>query len=150
MLIPHDTHIMVVDGSRMALFINKGPIQQPRLELLETETHKVPATSAMGTDRPGRSHQSVGQHRSSTQETDLHQQEEATFARKAGDRLASLLKQEDAKAILVADPRVLGFVRERLERVEPAAQQRLVSAIPKNYAGLDADDIAELLSDYNT
>ncbi len=145
MLIPHGTHVMVVDGAKMALFRNSGKDFDPKLELIEQARDITPRTSDIGTDQPGRGYQSVGGHRAAYEQTDYHQLLEDKFAAQACTKLEALLATGEADAILVAAPRVLGTMRSQLK---PAARKRLIAEIDKDYAGRTAAEITQMLSSY--
>lgn len=143
MLIPHGAHVMVVDGAKMALYRNSGKDFAPKLELVEEQEHRVPRSSALGTDQPGHQFQNLGSVGGSHEGTDFHQQAEDEFAAEAARKLGSLLQKEDARAVLVAAPRVLGVMRKQLSDKQ---RERLIAEIDKDYAGRPAADIAEMLA----
>jgi protein required for attachment to host cells len=79
----------------------------------DVDKQEHPSTSELGTDRPGRSHQSVGSHRSAMEETDLHDQAEEAFLADLVHRLdAALLSKEAKDLVIVAPPRALGALRK--------------------------------------
>lgn len=145
MLVPHGAHIMVVDGARLALFRNSSRDSAPKLELIEQERDIAPRTSEIGTDQPGRGFQSVGGHRAAYEQSDYHQMLEDKFARQASVKLEALLAIDDAEAILIAAPRVLGMMRQQLK---PKSRKRLIAEIDKDYAGQTPKEIAKLLNDH--
>lgn len=142
MLIPHGAHVMVVDGSKMALFCNRGKDFAPKLELIEQRRDIAPRTSDIGKDQPGRGFQSVGSHRAAYEQTDYHQLLEDKFAAQATAKLEELLAKSKEDAVLVAAPRVLGAMRSQLK---PSTRQRLIAEIDKDYAGRSATEIAQML-----
>jgi protein required for attachment to host cells len=137
---------MVVDGARMAMMRNAGNMAEPRLEIVEQAHRQAPRTSALGTDRPGRTAQSGQAARSAVDGPDFHAQAEVEFTAAAAARLADLLKRDDAPAILVAEPRVLGIMRDHLD---PHIRKRLIAEIDKDFAGRSAADLAEMLTEYD-
>lgn len=143
MLIPHGAHVMVVDGAKMALFRNGGQDFVPRLELIEEQEHRVPRTSSLGTDQAGRAFQSIGAERGAYETTDFHQLAEDEFAAEAAEKLCALLQKDDARAVLVAAPRVLGVMRKHLSHKQ---RGQLIAEIDKNYAGRSAADITQMLA----
>lgn len=145
MLIPHGSHIMVVDGSRFALFRNKGKDHAPELQLIEQERDIVPRTSEIGTGQPGRGFQSNGGHRSAYEQTDYHQIMEDQFAKHACQKLEAVLEKDDASAILIAAPRVLGMMRKRLTSL---ACKRILVEIDKDYVGRSPKELATLLANH--
>ncbi len=145
MLIPHGAHVMVVDGARIAVFRNSGTDFAPHLDLVEEEERRVPRTSRLGGDQPGRGFQSVGSERAAYEAVDLHQLQEDAFARDAAESLGKLLTNDKDRAILVAAPRVLGVIRKCLK---PTVRARLIAEIDKDYAGRSAAEIAEMLGSH--
>jgi protein required for attachment to host cells len=145
MLIAHDTLIMVLDGARMAMFRNKGNVRQPSLELLVQERRITPRTAELGDDRPGRTFQGTGYRRGSYDAVDLHQLVEDAFIQEMSETLTSLMRDDEAQAILIAPPHALGLVRKSL----PAdIRQRLIAEIDKDYAGRTATEIGQMLERY--
>lgn len=142
MLIPHGVHILVIDGARMALFRNSGTDRAPRLDLLEEKASPAPRTSDLGTDQPGRGFQSMGAERGAYEQTDFHQQAEDKFVSEAAEKFNHLVASSRESAIVVAAPRALGVLRQKLS---DATRQRLIAEIDKDYAGRSAIEICELL-----
>lgn len=147
MLIPFGAHVIVVDGARMAVMRNAGNLTEPRLEIIEEVHRHAPSTSALGTDRPGRTAQFGQTARAAVDTTNFHTQAEAEFAKAAAARLSGLVLQRDAKpAILVAEPHALGIMRKHLD---PEVRARLMAEIDKDYAGQSPADLVEMLIKYD-
>jgi protein required for attachment to host cells len=145
MLIAHGTLIMAVDGARMAMFRNKGNVRQPSLELMVQERRITPSTAELGDDQPGRTFQSMGYRRGAYEAVDLHQLIEDTFIKEMGEMLTSVMRGDEAQAILIAPPHTLGVIRKSL----PAdIRQRLLAEIDKDYAARTATEIAQMLNQY--
>ncbi len=141
MLVAHDSHVMVIDGANRSLFRNRGEACAPDLERVDHRQRNAGRTSALGSDKPGRSFQSTGSTRSAYESSDYHQQEEDKFAEAAADQLNALLTNGSG-AILVAAPHVLGVIRKRLT---PEARSRITAEIDKDYAKRSVEDIVALL-----
>ena len=141
MIVAHESHIMVIDGSNKSLFRNRGKDFAPDLERIDHRHRQTGRTSEMGSDKPGRSFQSSGNGRSAHESTDYHQQAEDLFANEAADQLNMLLTA-GASAILIATPHVLGVMRQRLA---PEARSRITAEIDKDYAQRSVEDITALL-----
>ena len=73
--------VVVCDGCKALFLQNAGDSKFPNLQMREVLEQKVPPTSEIGTDAPGRSHSSVGHGRSSVEQTDFHTQQEDEFLR---------------------------------------------------------------------
>ena len=110
------TWILVADGARARILKNDGPgkgIQQAVDAEFQTEH---PRTSEMGTDRPGRTHESANSARHALEPTvDWHRFEKEKFAKE----MAKILDQAGStgaydRLILVAPPKTLGDLRGAL------------------------------------
>jgi protein required for attachment to host cells len=145
MIVPKNTVVMVLDGAKMSLFLNNGVAQAPVLTRIEHADDPAPHTTALGTDRPGRSFQSSGTARSGYEGPDYHQREEDAFALAAATQLNALALDPHASLILVAAPHVLGVMRDHLT---PVALVKLRAQIAKDYTDRSAQDIAAMLSNY--
>ena len=105
--------VVVCDGRKALILENIGDAQYPNLHTREVREHTEPRTSEQGTDRPGKTHSSVGTARSAMEQTDWHDQSERAFLTALADRLhVALTKGETQALIMVASPRALGMIRE--------------------------------------
>jgi protein required for attachment to host cells len=141
MLVAHGTHIMVVDGANKSLFRNRGSAMMPELERMDHRVNPVKRTNEIGSDKPGRSFQSIGSARSAHEASDYHQVEEDHFATAAADQF-NILLTDGVRGILIAPPHVLGVMRKRLKA---DVRARIIAEIDKDYAGRSAADITQLL-----
>lgn len=110
--IPHNAFVFVGDG-RKALFLrNDGDEKFPNLRTEQVFIDENPATHEQGADRPGRSFSSVGNGRSSVEQTDWHDLEEHRFAREIAAVLAKVIRERNIEAlVVVAPPRTLADLR---------------------------------------
>jgi len=136
--------VVVCDGAKALIFENKGDKQYPDLRTHEVfEQKKNPSTAEQGTDRPGRSHSSVGPGRSAVSQTDWHDQAEAKFLKDLADHLHHAVQSGKTKHLfVVAPPRALGMIREHYT---PAIKHVLVKEIDKDLVKMPADQIEKLL-----
>lgn len=108
--------VAIGDGQRALLLEDRGTRPRPRLELrLTLNASNNPPTSRQGTDRPGRSFQSVGRMRSALEQTDWHERAEMAFAHEvlaAVDKLYA--SRTPPGLLLVAPPRILACWRQHL------------------------------------
>jgi protein required for attachment to host cells len=112
LLIRHGEWVVVCDGAKALVLENLGNINSPSLKMIEAIEQKDLATHALGTDRPGRSHSSVGPGRSAVEQTDWHDQAEQTFLTQLAQYLDAAVASGKAKSlIVVASPRALGMLR---------------------------------------
>jgi len=142
--IPHGGLVVVCDGEKSMLLRNDGDVGRLRLTEVETRSEPHPPSRDIGTDRAGRVHQSVGQGRSATEETDWHQQAEAQFLADLAKRVDWLVQDQHVESVtVIAPPRALGVLRANYG----AGLRAAISAeIPKDLANLSAADIQARLS----
>jgi protein required for attachment to host cells len=107
----------------------------------------------MGTDRPGRVHQSVGNggatvghggSRSAVEQTDWHDRAEREFLRTVADRLNRSSAAGEIKGLLVAaPPRALGALKPLLS---PATNTHLRGSLDKDYVHLPVYELEKVLA----
>jgi protein required for attachment to host cells len=145
MKIKHNVWVVIADGSKYLLTVNKGDVFALDLRVREHETENHEATHEQGTDRPGRLPDPAGG-KSAVMQADWHQIEEAKFAAELAERLRkAALKGEFDGLVLVADPRTLGNIRPHLHE---EVKKRLVAEIPKDLTGEPISKIEKLLAKY--
>ncbi|VWX58428.1 host attachment protein [Sphingorhabdus sp. 109] len=143
MLVRKDCRVIAVDGSRMAMFKNRGEAFAPVLELIEEHKNPSLRTSELGTDKPGRSFQSKSPSRGAHEQTDLQQQEEDRFVSEMAQRVEQLMSGTKEGIILVAAPRALGVIRKHLG---PETSARLLAEIAKDFGPDAAEPLAKMLA----
>jgi protein required for attachment to host cells len=104
--------VVVCDGAKALILENAGDAKFPNLKTRDVFEHKALATHDLGTDKPGRSHSSVGHGRSAVAQTDWHDQAEQEFLADLVKKLDGAVEQHKVKTlIIVAPPRALGMIR---------------------------------------
>lgn len=137
------TWVVVCDGRKTIVLENIGDEQYPDLRTRSAIEAEDAPTSALGTDRPGRVHQSVGTARSSVEQTDWHDQDEQEFLKALAARLdKAVLSKEVAHLVIVAPPRALGVLRKAFSQHVQAA---VVAEIDKDLASHPVSDIEQHL-----
>ncbi len=137
--IPHNTHILVMDGGKMRLFKNDGGAVEPKLTVLRQNEQDSAATHEQGSSGPGTNFQSFGSARSGYEQTDFHQQDEDKFAVAAADMLQrEVLAHRIDALIIVAAPKTLGELRKHLHG---EVEKRVIGEIAKDFAGRPTDEI---------
>ncbi|MGO4574327.1 host attachment protein [Microvirga sp. 2TAF3] len=108
--------VAVGDGRKALLLINTGTVLHPQLALKQVlEAGENPPTHEQGTDRPGRSFQSMGTMRSAVSQTDWHELTERRFAEKVVAAIQTIHQlQELRELMLVAPPRTLSYLRHAM------------------------------------
>ena len=136
--------VVVCDGSKALFLENAGDSKFPNLQTRQVFEQKVPPTSELGTDAPGRSHSSVGHGRSAVEQTDFHTQQEEEFLRSIMAKLDTALQAGEIKSIiLVAPPRALGVVRQAYT---PRLKQAVREEVQKDYVNLPVYEIEKHLA----
>ena len=139
MNVPHDAHVLVIDGRKLLLFRNEGGAADPRLGLETLREQDSAPTQEQGSDRPGRTHASVGGSHSSYEQTDFHQMDEDAFAARAAALLnRQVLGGQIRALVVVAAPRTLGALRKHYQAGLKAV---LLGEIAKDMAGHTTEDI---------
>jgi len=104
--------VVVCDGSKALVLENAGDIKFPNLKTIEVFEQKSAKTHELGTDAPGRAHQSAGYSRSAMEQTDWHSQTEEAFLLKVVEYLEAAVAAGRVKSlVMVAPPRALGLIR---------------------------------------
>lgn len=143
--IPQNAHVLVMDGGKMLLFKNEGSEAEPMLNIVTHLVQDSAATRDQGSERPGRTHESVGTRRSSHEQTDFHQQDEDQFAAEAADMLKREVLAHHIDALLiVAAPRTLGELRKQLHT---EVERRVIGEISKDIARRPTDEIMAAIAD---
>ena len=142
--IPHNAHVLVIDGRKLLLFKNVGSVAAPTLSVATHREQASAATQEQGRDMPGTMHQSVGSARSGYEQTDFHQQDEDRFAADAAEMLKrEVLAGRIEALIVIAAPRTLGELRKHYH---DEVAKRVLGEIAKDIAGRPTDEIATVIA----
>lgn len=113
--IGHKSWVIVCDGAKALFLRNDGDAGLVNLTVVDHQSQPDEATRDLGSDRPGRVHQSQGAGRSAMGDTDWHEQAEADFLREVARKVKQLVTAHEIKAMmLVAPPKALGILRAEL------------------------------------
>ena len=145
---PKRIWIVVTDGGMCRFLASEKQNADPAIAMPDLNMPNPP-TREQGTDKPGRTFESVGNRRSAYEPpADWHEQAKRDFARE----IAGLLKEKSRngdfdKLILVAPPEMLGNLRPLLS---PETKEKLLGEVNKDYTQLTPREIKEQLSEsYN-
>ncbi|WP_028348802.1 host attachment family protein [Bradyrhizobium murdochi] len=142
--ISHNALVLIGDGKKALFLRNKGTPQQLNLEVEHVLEQENPATREQGTDRPGRSVQSVGAARSAMEQADWHYIAEERFAGTIADALYRLAHgNRFEKLVVVAPAKVLGNLRQAFHA---EVAERIVGEIPKQLTSHPIPDIERLMA----
>jgi len=135
--------VVACDGRKALILENVGDAMFPNLRTKETYEHADEPTHVLGTSPPGRSHQSVGNRRSSVEQTDLHDETERTFLHDLAARLDGAISTGKVKVLtLVAAPRALGMIRKAYS---PTLRDAIVHEIAKDVVNRPIFEIENLV-----
>ncbi len=145
--------VVVCDGRKALFTVNTGDAEYLNLKVIEETESPSPATHEQGSDRPGRTMQSMGSAggngnrggpRSSYEQTDWHDQAERDFLRSVAERINVAIRDGDTKhLVLAAPPRALGVLKPLLS---PASTAALRGALDKDYVHMPVYEIEKRLS----
>lgn len=143
---PTTTWILIADGARARIVVNKGPGKGVvQLEGADFRTEHPPSGDMM-TDRPGRSFASVGDTRHAMEQaSDPHRAAKQAFAEEVADYLhRQVMKKRFDRLIVLAPPQALGDLRAALS--EPV--RALVTAeLAKDLTPVPNEDLPKHLGD---
>lgn len=142
--IPWESWVVVCDGAKALIMQNADDNQMMNLQVQETLTQPNIADRDLGSGKPGRSHQANGTSGSAVQETSWHDQAEEDFLKRVAVKLDELVRDKDAKRIvLVAPPRALGQIRPNLRA---DTQSAITAEVAKDLTNLPVDQIERHLA----
>lgn len=107
-----NTRVLVADGARALVLRNDGDGAFPNLRLERGYEQDNPATRDQGSDKPGRTNDSLGR-RSAMETTDWHKVAEDRFVQRIADDMAKDLKAGAFTSFVLAAPAIaLGEFRK--------------------------------------
>ncbi len=137
--------VVVCDGAKALVLQNAGNRKTPSLKTKEVYEQDDPKTSDIGTDKPGRSFNSMSNGRSAMEQTDWHDQSEQRFLAKLAVRLdKAVLGGEMPSLIVVAPPRAIGVLRKEFSK---HVRQAITGEVEKDYVKMPIDEIERHLAD---
>lgn len=140
------TIVAVADGAKLVVYCNEGTRNHPDLKVILHAGRKAPPSRDAASDSPGRFHSSIGERRSSYEETDWHDQAEDKFVLQSAELIESVLPTgADAEMIVIAPSRALGELRKYYG---PLARQRIVAEIDKDLVRHPPNDIVKTVASY--
>ena len=136
--------VVVCDGKKALVLENVGDTKVIKLKTREVHEQPDPKTSEQGTDRPGRSINSIDSRRSAVEQTDWHDQEEERFLQRLASRLDAEVNAGNAKSvIMVAPPRALGVLRRAYSQ---NLRNALRAEIDKDFVTMPVGEIEKHLA----
>jgi len=144
LVLKHGLWIVVADGEKALVLINKGDTKFPDFEVVREMQQNNPATREQGTERPGRHSEGPSTHRTAYEETDWHRLNKERFATEISDLL---YKWSHAgrfnEIVIVAPPQTLGEMRKQLHT---EVTSKVAAEIPKTLTNHSVFEIERLLA----
>ena len=142
--IHHGDWVVVCDGAKALMLENAGDEKFPNLKTRNVYQHADRPTHELGTDAPGRSHNSIGSARSAMEQTDFHDQAERHFLVELAGKLDVAVQAGETKSVtIVASPRALGMIRQAYT---PRLREVLRNEIDKDLVKLPVYEIEKHLA----
>ena len=139
----HGAWVLVADGEKALFLENVTDGQDPYLKVVRIEIQENPAHGEQVSDRPGRMPDDGAGQRSAMEDADWHLIAKDRFASDMSDILYRLAHRNAfEKIVLVAPPRTLGTLRDKLHKQVSA---RVVAEVPKDMTNHPVDKIETLL-----
>jgi protein required for attachment to host cells len=136
--------VVVCDGAKALILENVGDAKFPNLKTRDVYEQKSLATHEIGTDKPGRSHSSVGHGRSAVEQTDFHDLAEQAFLTELAHKLEAAVNSHQVKSlIVVAPPRALGVMRQHYGHALKGAVR---AELDKDYVKMPVHEIEKHLT----
>ena len=131
--------IVVCDGAKAIILQNEGDALKLDLRVAEVLSQPDERDRDLGSERPGRVHESQGTRRSAVEQTDFHEEAEAQFLKGLADRLCDMVYNKKMQAfVLIAAPKALGVLRPHLNSAVEAA---ITAEIAKDLVKMPVADI---------
>lgn len=139
------TWVLVADGEKALFLRNDLDEQNPDLNVVRLEHQENPPAHEQADNRRGRVHESAGAGRSAYEDTDWHRLAKDRFADDLAGILYSLAHRGAfERIVLVAPPRVLGELREKMHK---EVSDRVVAELHKTLTNHPLDRIETMLRD---
>ncbi len=136
--------VIVCDGAKALFLRNDGDAELVNLTVVDHQSQPDEATRDLGSDRPGRVHQSHGEGRSAMGDTDWHAEAEADFLKGVAEAVRTRVEAHEIKAmILIAPPKALGILRPELSSLPDGV---LRAEIDKDMVKLTVPEIEKHLA----
>jgi protein required for attachment to host cells len=143
--LPHKAWVLVGDGRKALVLRNEGDETFPNLQATTVFMDQAnPATSQLGSDRPGRSVEHFSSRRSSMEQTDWHEIAEHRFAQGVASTLcASDNAGEISALVVVAPPRTLAELRNAFS---DSLRGKIIAEVNKDLTKHPVHEIERLLT----
>lgn len=140
----HGTWIAIADGAKALVLRNDGEADAPNFSVVDIFSNAENVrTSELGTERPGRTHESATSGRSNMAQTDWHDIGEQRFADEVANALDRHCQAGDFRhLIIVAPPRTLAELRHKFSK---RLQEAIVTEVNKDLTNHPVYEIERIL-----
>jgi protein required for attachment to host cells len=136
--------IIACDGAKALFLRNDGDADLLNLAVVAVMEKHQPKSSDLGTDRPGRVHESRGARRGAVEIADLHTDGERRFLNEVAAAIDKSVREHAVKRLfVVAPPTALGILRAAFS---PAVAAVVTGEIAKDLVRLSTDQIERHLA----
>jgi protein required for attachment to host cells len=136
--------VLVADGAKALTLVNDGDADILNLRRVTVKEEHHARTADMGTDRPGRTHQSGTTMRSGMEQTDWHDLAEKDFVRGVARTLdVSAREGRFSKLLVIAAPRALAELRSAFGA---DVQNAIVGELAKDLTGHPIPEIEKAIA----
>ena len=141
--IKHNTWVLVADSEKALLLVNETDDENPHLSVVRKKTQDNPSDIEQSANLPGRMHDKGPGQKSAYADTDWHELAKERFASDIADLLYGHAHRGSFDdIILVADPSVLGNLRDELHQ---EVSDKVTAEVPKNLTNHPLPKIEKLL-----
>lgn len=126
----HGAWVVVADGEKALLMVNRGDEHSINLDVLRKEQQDNPPAQDWATDRPGRMNDGAGgPHKSALEPTDWHQMEKDRFAVDLAEMLYTAAhKARFDSLVVIASQATLGVLRQEFHK---EVADKIILELPK-------------------
>jgi protein required for attachment to host cells len=136
--------VLIADSEKALFLENVGDEIDMNLEVRRKREQENPPSGIQGANRPGRAADDGPGQRSALDDTDWHALEKARFADDLAERLYDRAHRgEFRRIVLVADPRTLGRLREKLHK---EVAEKVIAEAPKDFTNMPLDEVEKRLA----
>lgn len=136
--------VYVCDGGRHVTYENKGDTDVLDLRVADSAAIDNPPAREQGADRPGRFPSPDGQ-RSAVGQTDPHDLAETRFITSLADKIDAWAKAAPGnKFVLIADPRSIGLLRQKLSR---ETMERMLGSVTGDFVHRPVSEITRIVDE---
>lgn len=136
--------VYVCDGGRYVTYENRGDTDVLDLRVADKAAFDNPPAREQGADRPGRYPSPDGQ-RSAVGQTDPHDLAETRFITSLADKIDAWSQAAPGnRFVLIADPRSMGVMRQRLSR---ETMERMLGSVTGDFVHRPVSEISRIVDD---